>query len=210
MDPDAASDIAVDAANVLISDVSRSRVYLLDRETGAKIQKWRRIGTAHGVLLENGEPLITMFDSGQIVRLNKDDRKARTVVAEGLNGPVDIAWANATAVYVSEATSGSVSRVDLATGAMVRIASGLAQPEGIAIMRDGRLAVVEAAAQRVTAIDTVTGDAEFLATGLPIGAAPPEAPGPIFVPTGIVAGSDGILYLASDRNHSLIRLVPGA
>ena len=67
---------------------------MLDRATGKKIEKWRRIGTPYGVVLRtNGDPLITEFESGQLIQLSKEDRKARDIVATGLDGPVDIIWA---------------------------------------------------------------------------------------------------------------------
>jgi hypothetical protein len=47
-----------------------------------------------------------------------------------------------------------------------------------------------------------------LADKLPINAIVPQAPAPVYVPSGIVAGANGVLYLSSDREHSVLRLVP--
>ena len=101
-----------------------------------------------------------------------------------------------------------MTHVDINTGEKTIIAAGLAQPEGLALLPDGQLVVVEAGAQKVTQIDPATGATMVLADNLPINAIVPEAPAPVYVPTGIAAGANGALYLSSDREHSVLRLVP--
>ena len=70
------------------------------------------------------------------------------------------------------------------------------------------VAVVEAGAGRLSAIDPQTGSTEVLATDLPVGLIVPNTPAPVHVPSGIAVGDGGILYLTSDRDHSVIKLVP--
>ena len=123
---------------------------------------------------------------------------------------MDLAWAGPDALYVSEALAGRVLRVDLASGDNVVISDGLEQPEGLTMLADGRVAVVEVGAQRVIAIDVATGESTLLASGLPVGKFAPEAPAPVHVPSGIVEGADGVLYLTSDREQSVLKLIPGA
>jgi DNA-binding beta-propeller fold protein YncE len=209
MDPSRASDIAANDEVIAITDVSRARVYMLDRATGEKIQKWNRFGTAYGVVLDDdGNPLVTDFDNGELIQLRSDDRKVREVIASGLDGPVDLVWADAESLYVTEANSGSVIHVTINNGDKTIIASGLQQPEGLALLPDGQLAVVEAGAGQVTRINPVSGAMMVLAADLPISAVVPETPTPVYVPTGIAAGANGVLYITSDRDHSVLRLVP--
>ncbi len=210
MDPSSASDVAINDAVIVLSDVSKSRVYMLDRATGEKIQQWRGLDTPYGLVLRaNGDPLVAEFGSGQLVQLKQDDRKARDIVASGLDGPVDIVWADDASVYVTEATAGTVARIDITSGAKTIIAAGLNQPEGLTLIAGGQLVVVEAGAQQLTQIDPATGATTVLADKLPINAVVPAAPGPVYVPTGVVADSNGTLYISSDREHSVLRLVPG-
>jgi sugar lactone lactonase YvrE len=209
MEPAAAMDVAVNDDFIVLSDVRRSQVYMVDRGTGKTIHKWKDIGAPFGlVLLESGDPIVADFASGQLVQLSRTDLKSRDIVADGLSGPVSLVGAGPDALYVTESAAGRLSRVHLRDGRKVTICEGLNQPEGLAVLPDGRLAVVEAGARRVTSVDPETGATEVLAAGLPIGQVVPHTPAPVHVPSGIAAGEDGILYLTSDRDHSVIRLVP--
>ena len=76
------------------------------------------------------------------------------------------------------------------------------------MLPDGRVAVVEAGARRLIAIDPETGATEVLAADLPVGLVVPNTPAPVHVPSGVAVGANGILYLTSDRDHSVIKLVP--
>jgi sugar lactone lactonase YvrE len=209
MDTSSANDIAANDEVIMLSDVTRSVIYMVDRKSGDKLVKWRRMGTNYGVTLNaDGNPLYAEFEKGQLIQLDRNDRKARTVIAEGLQGPVDIVWADANSVYVSEATGGSIVLIDVTSGNVTRITEGLDQPEGMTLLADGRLAVVEVGAQQVTAINPATGKATVLAAGLPVNAMLPEAPAPVYTPTGIAAAADGTLLVSSDVDHSILKLVP--
>jgi len=208
MDPAAATDVAVNDEVIVLSDVRRSLVYLVDRATGETIQKWKGITAPYGLVLPNsGDPIVAEFAGGQLIQLSRTDRKSRTIIASGLSGPVGIARAGPDALYVTEALAGRVSRIDINDGSKMIIRDGLAQPEGLALLPDGRLAVVEAGARRVTAIDPETGATEVLTSDLPVGLVVPNTPAPVHVPSGIAVGENGILYLTSDRDHSVIKLV---
>ena len=209
MDPAAATDVAINDEVIVLSDVSRSRVYMLDRNTSEKLQQWKGIGAPYGlVLLDSGDPIVADYESGQLIQLSRTDRKSREVVAEGLSGPVGMTLAGADALYVTEATAGRVSRINIADGSKVTVSEGLNQPEGLTVLPDGRLAVVEVGTQRVIAINPETGVIEVLAEDLPVGQFVPEAPAPVHVPSGIAVGANGVLYLTSDRDHSVLKLVP--
>jgi len=210
MDPASASDVTATNEVIVLSDVRKSRVYMLDRSTGETLHKWRRIDTPYGlVLTDTGDVIVASFDSGQLIKLSTTDRKAREVIADELQGPVGVIRAGPDALYVTEALAGSVSRVTISTGAKALIASGLKQPEGLAMLGNGHLVIVEAGARQVIEVDPATGITTVLAGNLPIGAVVPGTPEPVYVPAGIAAGQDGVLYLTSDVERSVLRLVPG-
>ena len=209
MDPPAATDVAINDEVILLSDVSRSRVYMLDRATSEKLQQWKGIRAPYGVALTtSGDPIVAEFETGRLIKLDRDDRNSREVLVEGLEGPVGLALAGADALYVTEALAGRVSRIDMSDGSKSILIEGLTQPEGLTVLADGRVAVVDVGMQQVIAIDPDTGAIEELANNLPVGKFAPEAPAPVHVPSGIAAGANGVLYLTSDLDQSVIKLVP--
>jgi sugar lactone lactonase YvrE len=193
--------------------VVRPSVYLVDRKTGKTVTKWRDIKSALGIVLTAaGDPLITDYSSGTLVQLNRTNRKLRDVIATDLAGPVGLTWANANqdAVYVAESLTGRITRIDIDIARDIArqqtrtpIVSGLAQPEGITLMSDGRIAVVEVGRQRLLAVDPANGAVEVLATGLPVGHAAANAPGPVHRPSGVAQGTDGTLYISGDLDNSI-------
>jgi streptogramin lyase len=209
MDPSAATDVAANDDFVVLTDVTRSRVYMIDRKSNATVNKWKRVGTVYGVILTDaGMPIIADYDNGTLVQLSTTDRNARKIVAEGLNGPVGLTRAGPDSVFVSETVAGRVLRVNLNNGSREIVAEDLSRPEGLTVLKNGHVVIVEVGKQRVIEIDPATGASTVLADQLPVGAVVPEAPAPVYVPSGIVAANDGSLYLSSDIDHSLIRLVP--
>jgi sugar lactone lactonase YvrE len=209
MDPASATDVAVNDEVIVTSDVTRSHVTMIARDSGEKIVRWKNIGAPYGlVLLDSGDPIVADFASGQLIQLSRTDRKSRHIVAENLGGPVGVTWAGPDTLYVTEAVAGRVTRIDIKDGSRVTVREGLIQPEGLTVLPDGRVAVVEAGAGRLSAIDPRTGSTEVLATDLPVGLIVPNTPAPVHVPSGIAVGDGGILYLTSDRDHSVIKLVP--
>jgi len=208
MDPLPATDVAVNSTSILLSDVSRGRVYLVDRESNALTHNWRRMGTPYGVALTDaGEPLYADYSTGRIVQLSRTDRRARTVLVDDLDGPVGLVRAG-NRLFVTEAGAGAVTRINLSDGSRKRIINGLNQPEGLTIRANGNIAVVEARAGRVLDLNPATGSYTVLAEGLNIGSDLPEMPDPINAPSGIVEGADGRLYLTSDAERSVLMLRP--
>jgi sugar lactone lactonase YvrE len=209
MIPSNASDVVANERVIVMSDVAKSRVTMLDRRTGYRLHQWQRLDTPYGLVLANsGEPIVAAFGSGQLIQLRAADRRAREVIAEGLQGPVGLARAGPNSLYVTEALAGAVSRIDINTGEKTVLARGLQQPEGLAVLANGQLVVAEVGAQQVTAIDPATGATTLLADNLPIGIAVTGTPAPVYVPTGVAADAAGVLYVSSDRDRKLLRLVP--
>ena len=111
------------------------------------------------------------------------------------------------ALYVTEA-AGTLTRIDLATGAKREVASGLALPEGVAQTPWGSFIVAEAAAGKLTEIDAATGAKRTVADKLPIGR--PAGPGmpPPYVVTGVAVGADGNVYVSANRNNAIYKIRP--
>jgi sugar lactone lactonase YvrE len=136
------------------------------------------------------------------VRITGPAATNRKIIANGLKGPLGLAWAGADAVYVSESGGGQVSRVDLKTGARSVAVSKLEQPEGVAVAPDGALLVVEVAAKRLTRIDPKSGARSIIAANLPIGL----GTGPSLYRS--VAASLSAIYINSDIQNAIYKITP--
>lgn len=215
----ASSAIAVDERRIVLVNTRRNAVTIIARadaeratvDAPAKAQAMLTDFKAPmGVALSPaGEILLAEYGTGQILRLSPGAANDRGAIADGLRGPVGLAFGADGALYVSEANSGALTRVDLASGASVAVALGLNQPEGIAALPDGRLAVVEAGAGRLSIVDPSDGGVETVATGLATNQVFTRAPAPIYLPSGVAVGEDGAIYVVCDRDNSLIKFVAG-
>ena len=209
IDPYSATNVAANDNVMVFTDVARSRVYSFDRQDNSINHKWAGLDGPYGVVvLGNGDPLVAEFRIGKVVRLSQANEQSREVVADGLGGPVGMVLLDGQTLYVTEALSGSISRIDLATSAKTLVVEDLQQPEGITVLSDGRLAVVEVGKHRVITVDPATGDVAELATNLPIGRTVPNTPAPVHAPSGITAGDGDVLYLTSDQDQSVLKLIP--
>ena len=86
---------ANDEVFAFTDSASQPRVYLVDRVSGETIIRWSGLKTPLGIVLnEAGDPLITDFAAGALIRLSRADKKQRDVIADGLQGPVGarLAW----------------------------------------------------------------------------------------------------------------------
>jgi glucose/arabinose dehydrogenase len=103
--------------------------------------------------------------------------------------------------------AGRIVQVDLASGATKVVATGLAAPEGLAMDAQGRLLVVETGRGRIAVIDPKTGaQPETIDVDLPVGLRSPAGP-PSYLPNGVAAGRDGSIYMSSDVDSAVYRLV---
>lgn len=201
----ASLDVAASDDVIAASDVRFGRVYKLDRRTRKLLQDVRDLKGPYGLLiLEGGDLLVADYLAGTLVRIGE---KAKSVVAQDLRGPVGLVLAAPDAVYVSENTSGTLTRVDLKTGSKREMAADLQHPEGVALMKDGRLAIAEAGARRVVALDLHTQQRSVLASDLPPPVAALRTPSPVGMPTGVAVGRDGAIYISSDGDNSIRKIV---
>lgn len=200
----------VNGKHVVLSSWFESALQVYDRVTNGHVRTIQGLKAPYDALeLPNGSFLVAEYAIGTLTKISGKAGADRTPFVQNLGGPVGLVRAGNT-VYVTENLTGQVSRVDLATGTSDVIIKGLAQPEGIARMRDGGLIVAEVGARRVVRIDPQTGAVAVLAGDLPIGLAGPPGMPPAFVPTGVAVDGRGRVYVTSDIENALYRLVPPA
>jgi streptogramin lyase len=158
------------------------------------------------VRLGDGSLLVNELGTGSLVRVSGEHGADRTPILGGLAGPVGLVAASKDEVYLTEAFSGQVSKVE-SNGDRTIIAHDLKMPEGIALAPNGRLIVAEVGAKRIVEIDPVTGTITEIAGNLPIGLA--GAPGglPTNIPTGVGVGATGTIYVSSDIENAIYKLV---
>lgn len=207
--PNASSDVAVNDEFLALTDmITRPRVFLVDRSNYQTVATWTKIEAPAGVVLrDNGDPIVADFATGRIIGLSRAYRDLRDIVADGLAGPVGLGWAGPDALFVTEHTAGTLLRINLEDGSRTVISNTVSEPEGLTVLADGRVAVVEVGRRRVVAIDPATGVSEVLAVELPVGTRVARAPESIYVPSGIAEGADGSLYLTSDQDNSVLKIL---
>jgi len=179
-----------------------------DRKTGELVATHQGLtGSMDVAAARDGALLVTLLVGGKLERISPDSE--RSTVIEGLAAPVGVAVDELGQVFVSEWASGNLVQIDLDTGEKKVVASGLDKPEGIAIGGLGRILVSETGTQSVVAIYLATGTRETMASGIPMGLGmTPQFP-PMGVPTGVVAASDGSLFVSADTTDSIWRITKG-
>ena len=138
--------------NVLLSSWFTGTVQVIDRKTGKTREMMHDFKAPHdAVMLSDGSILVNELGSKSIVRVSGEHGKDRTPIG-GLEGPVGMAAASSSAVYITEAFAGQVSLIET-NGEKTIVAKDLKMPEGIAVAPDGKVIVAEVGARRIIAID---------------------------------------------------------
>lgn len=184
-------------------------VQLVDRQTLKTVETIHGLKAPFDALpMPDGSVIYAELATGSITRASGPKFAEKSVLASGLNGPVQLVVGQDGALYVTEA-AGKLLRIPLDASAPLRtVADGLALPEGLAQTPWGSFIVAESAARRLVEIDPATGTRRTVAENLPIGlAAGPGLPPP-YVVTGVAVGRDGTVYVAADRNNSIYRIRP--
>jgi outer membrane protein assembly factor BamB len=191
--------------DVILSSWFTGTVQVIDRKTGATREMMHDFKAPHDAIrLGDGSFLVNELGTKSLVRVTGDH--VRTPIIGNIEGPVGMVAASNSAVYVTEAFSGQVSKIET-NGYRTVIAGGLKMPEGIALMPDGKIVVAEVGARRIIQIDPQTGGVTEIAANLPIGLA--GAPGglPTNIPTGIGVGASGTIYFSSDIENAIYKVV---
>ena len=174
----------------------------------------KTVETIHGlkapfdaIPMPDGSVIYAEIATGSITRASGPKFAQKSVLASGLNGPVQMIVGQDGALYVTEA-AGRLLRIPLDASAPLRaVAEGLALPEGLAQTPWGSFIVAESAARRLVEI-APDGSRRTVAENLPIGLAPGPGLPPPYVVTGVAVGRDGSIYMAADRNNAIYRIRP--
>lgn len=157
--------------------------------------------------MTDGSVLFVELGTGNLTHASGPKFEQRSVVAQGLSGPVQMILGRDGAVYVTEA-AGRLTRIELASGAKTTVADGLAMPEGVAQAPWGSFIVAETLARRLTEIDPASGARRTVAENLPIGLPPGPGMPPAYMPTGVAVDESGVVYFSADRDNGLYRVRP--
>ncbi|WP_168212785.1 MULTISPECIES: SMP-30/gluconolactonase/LRE family protein [unclassified Bradyrhizobium] len=192
--------------DVLLSSWFTGTVQVIDRKTGKTTEMLHGFKAPHDAIkLSDGTILVNELGSKSLLRVSGEHGKDRQVVVGGLEGPVGMVAGPNDTVYVTEAFSGQVSKIE-SNGEKSVVAKDLKMPEGIALAPDGMLVVAEVGARRIVQIDPAKGTVTEIAANLPIGLA--GAPGglPTNIPTGVGVGASGTIYFSSDIENAIYKI----
>jgi sugar lactone lactonase YvrE len=178
-------------------------VNLIDRANSKVLGEWKGFQWPSDALeTSNGDIIVAETGTGSLLRLSGTGKTDRRAIVTGLDGAAGLAWAGSDAIYLSEAHTGRILRIDLKTGAKTTFAADLKTPEGVAVGPDGDVYVVEVAAKRVTRIDPKTGAKSVIADHLRIGLS--YGPG---LYRGIAVSANAI-YINSDIENAIYKITP--
>ncbi len=195
--------VATDGENLILCSWVDGDVRVWDPKAEKVVERYTDLGQPVSALRFGSEIAVAEHKKHRVVTVGKSGMKP---LAENLEAPTGLAVL-AGDLFVTDRKRGEVLRLTRAGETLAKpevVARGLADPEGIAAFAGG-FAVVEASAGRVA---YVSPDGKVV----PIASVPPsattatDAQPPSFIFNGIAAGSDGALYLASERDRSLLRI----
>ena len=193
--------------DVVLSSWFTGTVQVIDGKTGATRDMLHDFKAPHdAVVLADGSILVAELGTKSLVKVSGEHGKDRTTLIGALEGPVGLVRGAGDEVYVTEAFAGLVSRID-SNGGKTVVAKELKMPEGIARTGGGKLIVAEVGAKRLIEIVPETGEITEIAANLPIGLT--GAPGglPTHVPTGVAVGASGAIYVSSDVENAIYKVV---
>ena len=202
-----ATSVRVSQGKLLLSHFDEGRVRVANLGDGNIVRTIEKLVSPYdAIMLANGDIVVAELTTGRLVRVDATDRQI--VVADGLMQPVGLVAEDARHVIVTEAARGSLTRVDLETGAEAIIRDGLKRPEGLDRGSDRSLFVAEAGSGELVRIDPTTGARTVLASGLPAAITPPAPMNPVWIPMGVAVGAKGVVYVSLDGVGTVARVVP--
>jgi len=183
-------------------------LYVIDTQANKIIKTAKFKAPYSPVFMSDGALLVADYAAGTVTRLAPGKSRDKSVLVEGLDGPVGLALDTDNHLYISEYTSGGLRQFDLVSGAMLTIAEGLQQPEGLAVTSNGHVLVAETGTQRLLSVDPATGQATTVADQLAIGlSAGDDLPKP-FLPSSIAVDAVDTVYLSADVSNAIYKLTP--
>jgi DNA-binding beta-propeller fold protein YncE len=175
------------------------------------------VGVAAG---EDGIAYVADFDNGKIRAVDRDGTATTLFGPPGFSRPFAIARSGSagprrgTTLFVATDNdpaaahgdmTGTIWRIDVASGTGAPIAQRMGRPRGIAVLPDGRLAVADYRHHVIELVDPDTGTVTPLAGGwdAPGFADGTGADARFSIPYGLVAMPDGSLVVADHANGRL-------
>lgn len=199
------SSVAANEDVIVTTYANYNVVRKIDRKTNEVVFMNRDIAAPRGVVLTSeGEAIIADADTGRLLRLVGEDIED---AATGLNEPIELILESDTSALVVELASGTISRVDLVSGAHNVVVDGLVDPLGLSRLHDGRIVVLEQPRGTVTAIDLATGVRTELTQGLPISIDHHDLPPN--TPLGIAVDSRGDIFVSCGKDNSVVKITLG-
>jgi sugar lactone lactonase YvrE len=210
--------IGAGKTKVLITSWAAGMVQEVDRATGTTVIHHGFTAPTDALELADGRVIALEAATGTI-RPVTDAATPGEPIVSGLNFPVAMVEAADGKIWVTETNpqapnspaKGTLSSVDLATGAVTRVLEGLEGPEGVDVGADGKVYLAEAGVGRVIAYDPKDKSTTVLAEGLKTGLVSAEGTLPAYTTTGVaVSRKDGSVYVASDITNAIYKLTPPA
>lgn len=204
-----ASVSQADNGNVLVTDSTAARVVRLSPNGIQTVIAQAPALLAPGDAVADTSGNVFIADTGAGIIFKVDPNGAISKLREGLSGPRGLAL-RGTLLYFSEEDAGRVSRLDLNSGTVTRLAEGTWRiPRGIAATANGFVFVADTGRQQILCVDpsgTVTvvagtGEAGFQ------GDAGAASNAKLNFPWDVALGnSPGVLYVADFGNDRIRRI----
>jgi sugar lactone lactonase YvrE len=201
--------VTANGEHLIIGSSNAGMVQGYDKQTEQRIWRWSGFSSPGGLLeLNDGSVIVAETGTGKVLKVSGAEGETREVLAENLAEPVGLALsADGKSLYVTDAGSGQIIKMSMDSGDQKVIQTGLSMPEGIAIDASGALFIVEAGARRILKISP-GGASETIADELPLGLKGYPGLPPSFLPSGIALDEDGVVYVSSDIDNTILQLTP--
>lgn len=198
-----ATNVSVGNNHALLTQWNNNTLVIADLNSGIPQRTVTGlISPEDAVERSDGVILVAQRDRGNIVAV--DPAGKLTVFASGFAEPLGLALRPGE-LLVTDHSAGKLWQFDPFTGARRLLAQGLRQPQGVAFDRRGCAIVVESGLARV--IRVCPGSTTTLAEHLPLGIKQPIGETKSWIPNGVAVAENGDIYLTTDQDSSVIRLV---
>ncbi len=204
------SSISEDGNHVVMSGWSDNWIQVYDKATDKLEYKITGIPKPTGCYMLADQSLLVLEGvSGRLIQITNQDYTKAKVIAAGMDNPTFMAPSGSgdPFVYVTEYSSGKVTRVNYETGEKKLVCSSLKGPEGIAVNTDGHLLVVDSVLKSLIDINPSTGATKTIVENLPIGLKGASVGGPAASPLSSVAvSSAGTIYITSPMANDIFKV----
>ncbi|MEN3160947.1 hypothetical protein WI697_02855 [Tistrella mobilis] len=204
-----------DGGRILLTSWFAGGVQMFDPATGTELGHVNKLAAPMDALMADDGHLLVLTAGGTIHKAALDGSAApadQKPVVEHLVMPTRMIWSGPDhrSVYVTETGAGRIVEVPVDGQALRVVVGDLKAPEGLARLPDGRLVTVETGTGQVLAFDPETAKGELISTGLKgrVGLEGTAGMPPAYIPTGIAVDDAGRIWVAGDRDGSLVRLSP--